>query len=95
MERSIQIFKYLRKLISQKKRPKFFGPYESIEAFQKIYGETQYESFEHHRKVIENMRNTNFVFQIRQQLLNLYLKSTFSHCKILDVGGGSTRLFII
>ena len=79
-------------MIAQKTLPKFSGPYDSIEHFKKIYGETQYESVDHHRKVIKNMRDTDFVFQTRQQLLNLYLNLTFSQCKILDVGGGSNSI---
>ena len=79
-------------MIPQKALPKFIGPYDSIEHLKKIYGDTQYESVDHHRKVIKNMKDTDFVFQTRQQLLNLYVNSTFSRCKILDVGGGSNSI---
>jgi len=47
---------------------------------------------DHHRKVIKNMRDTDFVFQTRQQLLDMYVNLTFSQCNILDVGGGSNSV---
>lgn len=84
--------KILERIFRKGKLPIFIGPYKDIKIFSKAYSNIRYEDIDHHLKVIGNIRSTDFVFQTRQQLLNLYVHQRFKNLTILDIGGGSNSV---